>query len=117
MVSEMPTGMSGSQRPPPKEVELDLDEETVWHGTESSTGSLSRMWWPTFFLLLGFVTAVLGFTVLLASNNFASSAVAWISWPNAPELFIVGLGGACILVGGMLLLLNLGASDSVDYLA
>ncbi|MFZ0891982.1 MAG: hypothetical protein WB778_04280 [Thermoplasmata archaeon] len=75
------------------------------------------MWWPTFFLLLGFVTAVLGFTVLLATNNFASSSVDWLSWPNAPELFIVGLGAACVLVGGMLHLLKMGGSDPIESAA
>jgi hypothetical protein len=97
--------------------ELDAEEGGVWDRAGSAGAQPSSMWWPTFFLLLGFVTAVLGFTVLLASNNFATSAMDWLSWPNAPELFIVGLGAACIFVGGMLLLFRMGRSDSVDNAA
>jgi uncharacterized integral membrane protein len=113
----MPSGVPNA--PPRSQFERaeDPDEESVGRRTESTTIDFSRTWWPTFFLLVGFMTAVLGFTVLLATNNFGTANVNWLSWPNAPELFIVGLGAACVLVGGMLLVVRAGDSDAIDFVA
>jgi hypothetical protein len=100
MSGEMPP-LSAVRR---RSLDFDPNDGKLPSRVENFAVPLPKLWWAKFFLLLGFVTAVLGMTILLALIDFAPLSITWISWANAPELFVVGLGAACLLVGAALLL-------------